>query len=441
MKSLFLILSLFLNISMAHADELNKLGVSFYGSFLHTDRVPNALFFFSDIKDNDSFELRKALRNHDIDTVVLSSRGGSVWEGLNMAGIIHDKGLKTYIPEKGISEVGNCASACSFMFFGGSSRVADGNLGVHQFYSVSAKQNAQIGTTQSNAQFTVSEIIGFLNEFRTPPFVYERMFQQQEMYYFNDAEKQVINRNTVEITEEQKDKIYQFIYYFNLELLRLNKENKSGSINVSPPPNKKPETKPQITAPNVSDRDLVAQIQSELNRLNCSAGKPDGIIGNNTKAALKRYGAAVKKELTEDLLQSRSFLSTIRKSNTNCVQPAALPEKTKTSQPVISKDYLRIKRMYETGNGGSYGKLYAFNITASCNWGRVQQIWYAYQRGNWFHMWNPAGTSPSLQPSPANTPFYYSLFGRGESKVYRMAWNRFKAVGEGCTEITGILVQ
>ena len=41
---------------------------------------------------------------------------------------------------------------------------------------------------QKNSQFTVSEIIGYLNEFETPPWVFERMFQQSEMYYFKETE-------------------------------------------------------------------------------------------------------------------------------------------------------------------------------------------------------------------------------------------------------------
>ena len=90
-----LLVATMIGVSASAADESNPLGISLYGSFLHTEQVPNALFFFSDIEENDSFELRKAIRNHNIDTVVLSSRGGSVWEGLSMAGIIFDKGLKT----------------------------------------------------------------------------------------------------------------------------------------------------------------------------------------------------------------------------------------------------------------------------------------------------------------------------------------------------------
>ena len=57
-----------------------------YGSFIYnSDAIPNALFFMDEIKNGDDFELRKALRNHDIDTIVLASPGGSVWAGLSMA--------------------------------------------------------------------------------------------------------------------------------------------------------------------------------------------------------------------------------------------------------------------------------------------------------------------------------------------------------------------
>ena len=201
------------------AENENRLGIRFYGSFLYTDTVPNALFFFSDIEKNDSFELRKALRNHDINTLVLSSRGGSVWEGLNMAGIIHDKGLTTYVPKLGLEGRGDCASACSFMFFAGKTREAEGDVGVHQFYSGSASESAKVEETEEIAQFTVSEIIGFLNEFETPPFVFERMFQQSKMYYFDNSEMKKIARTVTPFTQENRSEIEGFINEFLICLL------------------------------------------------------------------------------------------------------------------------------------------------------------------------------------------------------------------------------
>jgi hypothetical protein len=101
-----------------------------YGSFVYSSEIPNALFFMDEIKNGDDFELRKALRNHDIDTIVLASPGGSVWASLSMAGIIFDKKLRAFVPKDAV-----CASACSYMFFGGNERLSEGKLGVHQFAS------------------------------------------------------------------------------------------------------------------------------------------------------------------------------------------------------------------------------------------------------------------------------------------------------------------
>jgi len=76
---------------------------------------------------------------------VLSSPGGSVIEGLQMAGIINDKNLNTYIPKVGLDSQGTFASACSFMFFAGSERKVGGRLGVHQFSSLDSNKAEEVG--------------------------------------------------------------------------------------------------------------------------------------------------------------------------------------------------------------------------------------------------------------------------------------------------------
>ena len=181
-------------------DLEKEFGLSLYGSFLHSEKVPNALFFFDKIEQNDSFEFRKALRNHDVNLIILSSPGGSVWEGLSIAGIINDKGLNVYVPKSSVKGDGNCGSACSFMFFAGATRNVEGKLGVHQFLSKDSKKKKEVGDIQKTAQFTVSEIIGFLNEFETPSWVFERMFQQSDMYYFKETE-------LVQLETEVSDKL------------------------------------------------------------------------------------------------------------------------------------------------------------------------------------------------------------------------------------------
>ena len=324
LKFISLIFILMIGASPTVAQQDNPLGVSFYGSFLHTTKVPNALFFFSDIEENDSFELRKAIRNHDIDILVLSSRGGSVWEGLNMAGIVFDKGLKTYIPEQGIGGPGDCASACSFIFFGGSSRIADGKLGVHQFYSGSAKLSAEIGKTQRNAQFTVSEIIGFLNEFSTPPFVFERMFQQQEMYYFNESELTDITRIQDPISKKEIDEISQFIRSFNVEVEKLIEKDLNPKENVVKlPPKLEAPAKPRVAPTTIitktmPEEQIIKNVQIQLNRLNCGAGYADGVIGIKTRGALERYANSKGVRISEASLKDQNFLNELKRSNTRC---------------------------------------------------------------------------------------------------------------------------
>ncbi len=284
-----------------------------YGGFSFYNELPKTLFFVGDIAEDDNFELRKALRSHDIKTIVLASPGGSVWEGLTMAGTISDKGLQTYVPEGTV-----CASACSFMFFAGENRISDGKLGVHQFYSSQGKKNAAIGAVQNATQFTTSEIIGFLNEFDTPPWVFEKMFAQQEMYFFTDPEKRKLEKG--KLNRATKEKISEFFS-------ALLKDKRVKSPTIVQKKKKAPEyifekvevfldpikaeweyetlivtarndSKHTIISPRIKFRFgncdgygpvVVKRVQRKLNDLGHNAGKADGIFGGKTKAAIRNY--------------------------------------------------------------------------------------------------------------------------------------------------------
>lgn len=240
-----------------------------YGSFILNTDIPDTLFFIDEIKANDSFELRKALRNHDIQNIVLASPGGSVWEGLQMAGIIFDKELRTYIPRGG-----TCASACAYLFFAGTERLADGELGVHQAYSSNFKEKKSVGQTQYVTQFTVSEIIGFLNEFGTPAFVYERMFQDIDMYFFDPLELMELNSETFGLENSQKISMTKFM------LAKLKEQE---------------EKEPELTR-----KEMIALIQTRLKEIGCNPGPADGIWGRRTQAAAvafaKKAGLSTSKE-------------------------------------------------------------------------------------------------------------------------------------------------
>ena len=213
----FLLMCLFSKPLVAQNSKVDLDNIKVYGSFIHFTEVPNALFFFKEIKKNDTFEFRKALRNHDVDTIVLGSPGGSVFEGLSIAGVIFDRKLNAYIPDGQ-----TCASACSFLFFAGKYRMANGELGVHQFNTGNSDKSVNEGTSLFASQFTASEIIGFLNEFKTPPFVYEHMFAtiSSDMYFFSKKEMQKINSN---ILNQEVAKKFSEVQKFLERLKKLQK--------------------------------------------------------------------------------------------------------------------------------------------------------------------------------------------------------------------------
>ena len=73
MRILLIVLSLLLANEIS-ADEKK------YGSFILNTDIPDTLFFIDDIERNDSFELRKALRNHSIKNIVLAMVESSLSE-------------------------------------------------------------------------------------------------------------------------------------------------------------------------------------------------------------------------------------------------------------------------------------------------------------------------------------------------------------------------
>jgi len=334
------------------AQDDDPFGITLYGSILHTANVPSALFFFNDIEEYDGFELRRAMRNHAIDTVVLASNGGNVFEGLNMAGIIHDNELTTYIPQ--LPDEMGCYSACAYMFFGGKNRLAEGILADHQAGAYDGeldKSKQQLGQTQQATQFTVSEIIGFLNEFQTPPFVYEKMFRSREFYEFNKIEKKKLSVGADAIDANRLNEIDEFIkdFFRYLDLLAKRQSEKAKAevkqkqettttqtpqnLEIQPanPPKsddvKKiaPDTA-EVTSPQLS----ILQIQRLLNNAECEAGTEDGIWGRKTEQAVLRYSKVAGLDVDLMDLVSDVFIDKLLHANLKC-KPNPAPKVTSKS--------------------------------------------------------------------------------------------------------------
>jgi hypothetical protein len=257
--------------AQAERSELSR-----FGPFFYTEQHPNTLFLFGRIRNGDNFELRRALRSAEIKDLVLLSDGGSVWEALTMGGIIFDRQINTYIPD--VTNDLGCFSACAFIFFAGANRIAKGSLGVHQvgFYtSAQDNQERRQGETQQVTQYTTSEVIGFLNEFKTPAWVFERMFRSREIYIFSADEVADINQGSWEA--EDAEKINVFLHSF---IASLSTEGSSQN------------GEDQSDIPVTNRINFLKNIQNLLNGANCSAGLVDGIWGPRSNNAATRFAAA-----------------------------------------------------------------------------------------------------------------------------------------------------
>jgi len=248
----------------------NPLHIKAYGKSYHVPLLPNVIFFLGEIEDGDEQGFRRALRDHEIDTVVLVSPGGLIYNGLELANIIYDNNLATYVPSGE-----TCASACSFMFFAGNPKVAHGRLGVHQFYLDDDKKKVAIGVAQRGTQLLVADIIQNLTDFGTPSDVFSKMFSTSDMYYFTEEEKESFNSESIkaETIAEINELLLYFTKYVGDEL-------DEDALNGMPQEMKN------------------SLIQLELKRIGCMKGLVDGVKGDETAEAIQLLSSKVGANLS-----------------------------------------------------------------------------------------------------------------------------------------------
>ncbi len=272
--------------SILHAE------VSRFGSIYYFDELPKTAFLLGPVEQNDSFELRRLIRNNEVDFIVTASPGGNLFEGLQMASIIHDNGLETYLPSDW-----SCESSCVNIFLGGKSRLVSGQLGVHQFYSPDGDTQR---TTQSSATktalYTTSDIIGILNQFETPPFVYERMFSTTDIYYFSDSEKRRLNVASNKYKYfDRIDKIDYFMQRNGNVMRKIHRydmqETETTAVReAEPEAEPAPKTKTSSTDDSIIENvDFFGNDLSKTGYRNVSIGECDKICRNNPNCAAWSY--------------------------------------------------------------------------------------------------------------------------------------------------------
>ena len=129
--------------------------------------------------ENTAYNFKRTLNeNPQVQTILLNSGGGIVSIGLDIAQLIANRGLDTWVPEDSM-----CASACSVVYFAGANRLAEGQLGVHQI-AMNIESNTEV-------QSTASDMIEAFNRYGTHPNVFSAMLRTppEKMYFFTFTDK------------------------------------------------------------------------------------------------------------------------------------------------------------------------------------------------------------------------------------------------------------
>lgn len=157
----------------ARADVITE-----YEPFVYDTEHPEVLELVGAINHRAAVLFKLALNDFpDVTTLSLASEGGSVYAALPAAYDVRVAGLKTTIPQGA-----TCASACSYLFFAGAERSAEGRLGVHQI--------ATSTDSLSAGQVTLGDIFKAFEDFGVPTSVISRMMRTpaDSMYLFDPEE-------------------------------------------------------------------------------------------------------------------------------------------------------------------------------------------------------------------------------------------------------------
>jgi len=148
------------------------------GPFVLVEEAPELLVLAGDITVQTPLDFKTALlRRPEAKMLVLSSAGGNVTGGLLLADEVHLRGLDTYVPAGT-----GCYSACAYVFLAGKSRLAEGELGVHQFSGPSGDMDT--------AQVTVANMLDIMHKFGVEQGVISRMLRTgaDEIHVFSRKE-------------------------------------------------------------------------------------------------------------------------------------------------------------------------------------------------------------------------------------------------------------
>ena len=136
------------------------------------------IYFNGRIDEGAAERFREELTRREIESaaIFLNSRGGVLWQGLELGSLIRQHGFSTYVGrqnERGSTPLaGECYSACVYAFIGGSYRfsVPQSRIGVHRFSSLSPTD-----ADADTAQIVSAAIVNYIRKMEVDVGLFDRM--------------------------------------------------------------------------------------------------------------------------------------------------------------------------------------------------------------------------------------------------------------------------
>ena len=167
------------------------------GKLTFSDINPDWVLFTGAIKADEIDTILAKLKERKPKLLGLASQGGNVGAASRLASHVRENEINTFVTNQA-----SCTSACALVFLAGRERLCEGRLGVHQIRPL-RKIELNEKAVWFVVQNALAKTLALLTSFDTPLFVFERILNNFEMYYFTEAE--LARLNTVNHLHEMFD--------------------------------------------------------------------------------------------------------------------------------------------------------------------------------------------------------------------------------------------
>jgi len=142
-----------------------------------------------------------------------------------------------------------------------------------------------------------------------------------------------------------------------------------------------------------SDVAVIKTIQAELNRIGCTLGKVDGLVGPASKRALNIFNRINNSSYAAKTFFTTRTMATFLKGKPAGFCPVATKSKTKITPKSVTQENIKVRSRYE--------------LLVNCG---------NKNKKHWLHFWDPNATGWNRATVPSNVKYTFELEnnGRGE---------------------------